>query len=168
MRPKPGNAGTTYQLAEGFLVDERLTTMRVTCDYEACGSACCRGGGLGTPLSGEEIERIEPIAGKLGQPEFWEISSGARMKCRDDGDCLFFVPDDSADGTARRGGRCCIQEIKPLFCSLFPIVLDTAGPIPRLDFSPYPGCRFKAAPTTLYDEVSNSPTGDLLRRFKRV
>jgi len=90
-------------------------------DCHQCG-ACCRGSLV--PLSAEELARLKSQKWEE-RPEFKNIalyvrenwlSSGYRLAHRDDGSCVFLMPD----------GRCRIHaelgaDAKPLVCRMFPL-----------------------------------------------
>ncbi len=118
-----------FYLYRNVYIDARLLSLKAECDYSACGGACCTGEGYGTPLNQEDIVRIEKEVMRL---DWYEYRKGPRLVCRENGDCNFF-----------NNGRCDINEFKPDFCCLFPVMLERRNGQIYMIFQPYSECAFR-------------------------
>lgn len=120
-----------FQLIGNILVSRELFSFHGHCDYEKCGGACCTGKGLGTPVTASDVNRLCEGTG-LEPDQFMTLGDRPRMKCLDNGSCVLF-----------KAGKCTCNEVKPLFCSLFPMVLQEGVPFSRLTLTPYDHCLFR-------------------------
>jgi hypothetical protein len=126
-----------YKLIDNVLVDKRLLSLKIDCSVASCNSACCFGEGLGSPLTPDDINRISAVE----TLDFIDLSFGPRLKTESHtikGACVFF-----------NGRRCSIYNIRPIFCTLFPIVIEQGIPFKKMLFKPYDHCVFKKSETLL-------------------
>jgi Fe-S-cluster containining protein len=147
---------------EGVFVHKDIFELKIECDYDKCKGACCTGAGKGTPLNAEDIERI---IDNLGEDSFFEINEGVRLKCLENGNCMFF-----------KDGKCEINDIKPDFCRLFPFYIEYKNNLPYIFYYPYKECVMKNSNKHFILEIEdilkrrfgNKFVTELKRRLKNV
>lgn len=122
---------------EKFIIDDRIFSVKFSCDLERCKGACCtlKGAG-GAPILNEEVSIIKSNAekvkkylhkvnmNKLDEEGFLDGSSGEySIKSINDEDCIFsFIENGIARCSFERAYL--NNEInfrKPLSCHLFPV-----------------------------------------------
>ncbi len=130
-----------YLLVDNVYVDSRLLKEKRYCNYEKCRGACCKGEGLGTPLSDIDIKRIDK---NVSEPNFYEYNKGPRLVCRKNGDCIFL-----------RDNMCKINHIKPDFCRLFPVRFERKDGFNFIIFHPYSECRFEESDKYYLERISD-------------
>jgi hypothetical protein len=120
-----------------FLIDDRIFSVRFSCDLKKCFGACCtlKGAG-GAPLLKEEVSKIGRLVGNVKKhlnerhQEFLEehgfaeeTNEGYTLKSVDDKECVFVYYEEEI-------ARCAFQKSyfedesdfpKPISCHLFPI-----------------------------------------------
>lgn len=123
------------------LVSDDVIEARFSCDLSACKGACCRVGDRGAPLAaGEEAAVEEALPALLvDAPErsrdriargdvFERLDGKTSLACFPDGACVlsFPLPDGSVGCQLERAYRKGETTfLKPLFCHLFPVRLES-------------------------------------------
>ncbi|MGM0607170.1 MAG: DUF3109 family protein [Candidatus Muiribacteriota bacterium] len=117
-----------YLLVDNVYIDKKLLNLKLNCDYNKCRGACCWGEGLGTPLTGKDIKRIEKNTRILN---YFEYQKGPRLVCRKNGECIFF-----------KKNMCKINDCKPDYCNLFPVLHERKQGFNYLLYHTYKECSF--------------------------
>lgn len=128
------------KVGEVLVSDDAIET-RFSCNVSACKGACCRVGNAGPPLADGEVQQVrdalpalvasspERSRERIMRGEVFDRRPGkVNMACFEDGACVlsFPLPDGSVGCQLERAYR---QKktsfIKPRFCHLFPLTLES-------------------------------------------
>ena len=146
----PMDAALKYPLV---IIDERVNTTRFACDLEQCKGACCTlKGGVGAPITQEEITAIEGAMSaalpylsdrsrKIITEEGFVDDEFDALRCIEERDCVFvFYEGDVAKCSLEKAffdGKTSFR--KPISCHLFPI-RRTTGMYDHLRVEYFPEC----------------------------
>ena len=132
MRVNHSINGGKVILVDEIIISDLVIETRFCCDLSDCRGACCQEGERGSPLREGEAEAIKSLLptiipklpeenqSLLAERRFY-LKDGSReeLLCLPNGRCVF--------GKVKEVGgpvTCTIEELKPLFCHMFPLRLD--------------------------------------------
>lgn len=153
-------------LVDDVLISDLVIESSFQCDLQLCKGCCCQIGDRGSPLQRTEVEEISKLKGivlpllsnerrELLEESNFFIKDGSHieLQCLPDGCCIFSFRDED-DGPL----FCLLEKLwfdkktsfrKPLFCHLFPLVVDTFYDRKCLNMEERPECS---------DAIGNGPS----------
>lgn len=140
---------------EDKIVDARVLTEFFSCDLSQCKGACCVEGSSGAPLEMEEIASLDAelnaLLRELPARNQEALARGVAYRDADrewvtrlvdGGECAFSCSEGGitlcAIERAKRAGR--VGQDKPISCALYPIRVERAGALLRLNYHVWEIC----------------------------
>ena len=144
-------------LVDDVLISDLVIESSFQCDLNLCKGCCCQIGDRGSPLKRSEVEEISKIKSlvlpllsenrrQLLEESNFFIKDGSHieLQCLPDGCCIFSFQEDKESPIF-----CLLEKLwfdgktsfrKPIFCHLFPLVVDTFYDRQCLNMEERPEC----------------------------
>ena len=165
-------------LVDDILISDLVIESSFQCDLSLCKGCCCQIGDRGSPLKRTEVEEISAIKDivaplltedrrqLLDECNFFIKDGGhIELQCLPDGCCIFSFRESDNSTNAERSHNnadtpifCLLEKLwfegkttfrKPIFCHLFPLVIDTFYNRKCLNMEERPECS---------DAIGNGPS----------